>query len=86
MLLRIFLDAVIREMRETIIDVVQRILIVSKAKIALLIEPYFGRGEVLDEDPLPDIELPSLNEQWVFDVFLYDKLSELTKGIISDII
>ena len=73
-------------MRKTIVDVIQRILIVGEAEIALLVEPYFRRGEILDEDPLSDIELPPLNEQWILDVLLYDELGGLAKGIVSDIV
>ena len=73
-------------MRKTIVDVIQRILIVGEAEIALLVEPYFRRGEILDEDPLSDIELPPLNEQWILDVLLHDELGGLAKGIVSDII
>ena len=85
-LLRVLLYTVIRQMRKTIVDVIQRILIVGEAEIALLVEPYFRRGEILDEDPLSDIELPPLNKQWILDVLLYDELGGLAKGIVSDIV
>lgn len=85
-LLRVLLYAVIRQMSKTIVDVIERILIVSEAEIALLVEPYFRRCEILDEDPLSDIELPPLNEQWILNVLLHNELGGLTKGIVSDIV
>jgi hypothetical protein len=40
----------------------------------------------LDQHPLADIELPPLDEQRVFDVFLHDELRGLAEGVVCDIV
>lgn len=85
-LLGVFLDGVVCEVCEAVVDVVEREVIVGEAKIALLIEPYFRRIEVLNEHPLSDIKLSSFDEQWILYIFLYYKLCGSSKTVICDII
>lgn len=47
-LLGMFLNAVIGKMHKSVVDVVEGILIVRKTEVTFLVEPYFGRIEVLD--------------------------------------
>jgi hypothetical protein len=73
-------------MSKSIIDIVQRIFVIGKAKIALFVKPYFGRGKVLDENPLTNIELSSLDEKGILDILLNNELSGLSECVISDIV
>jgi hypothetical protein len=43
-----FLNAVIGKVRESVVDVVEGILVVRKTKVTFLVKPYFGGIEVLD--------------------------------------
>jgi hypothetical protein len=47
-LLGMFLNAVIGKMRESVVDVVEGILVVRKTKVTFLVKPYFRGIEVLD--------------------------------------
>lgn len=73
-------------MSKPIVDVVQGILIVGEAQIALLVKPYLRRGKILDKHPLSDVELPPLNQKWILNVFLHDELRWLPESVIGDII
>ena len=57
-----FLDGIIGEMGKSVVDIVKVVFLVGKSKVALLIKPNFRRIEVLNNNPLPDIELPALND------------------------
>ncbi len=46
--LGVLLNAIVGEMYEPIIDVIERILVIRKSQIALLIKPYSWRTEVLN--------------------------------------
>ena len=47
-LLGVFLDAVVGQVRESVVDVVQRVLVIREAEVALFVEPYLWGVEVLD--------------------------------------
>lgn len=61
-------------MNLSVVDVIQGKLIATKSHIALVIEPYFGRIEILDENPLPDVKFFALNKKGMFYIFLNNKL------------
>lgn len=86
MLLRFLLDRIIGQVREAIVDVVKREIVIRKSEVAFFVEPNFGRIEVLDKHPLPDIELPAFDKQRVLDILLDDELSRQTQTIVSDIV
>jgi hypothetical protein len=73
-------------MSKTIIDIVQRIFIVCKTKVTLLVEPYFWRVEVLDQYPLTNVEFTTLYQERVFYVFLDYELSRHTQRVVSYIV
>ena len=85
-LLGVLLDAVVGQMRKPVVDVVEGVLVVGEAQVALLVEPDGWRGEVLDGHPLPDVEFPALDQEGVLDVFLDHELGGLTQAVISDIV
>lgn len=85
-LLGVLLDAVVGQMRKSIVDVIEGVLIVGEAEIALVIEPDGWRGEVLDGHPLADIEFPALNQKGVLYILLDYELGGLAKAVISNIV
>lgn len=85
-LLGVLLDAVVGQVREPVVDVVEGVLVVGEAQVALLVEPDARRREVLDGHPLADVEFTALDQEGIFDVFLDDELGGLTEAVVSDVI
>lgn len=73
-------------MDEAIVDVVEGVLVIGKSKVALLIEPDRWGTEVLNQHPLPNIELPPFNQQRVFYVLLDDELGGLAQAIVGYVV
>lgn len=85
-LLGVLLDAVVGQMRKSVVDVIEGVLVVGEAEVALVVEPDCWRGEVLDGHPLTDVEFPALNQKGVLYVFLDYELGGLAKTVVSDIV
>lgn len=85
-LLGVLLDAVVGQMRKSVVDVIEGVLVVGEAEVALVVEPDGWRGEVLDGHPLTDVEFPALNQKGVLYVFLDYELGGLAKTVVSDIV
>lgn len=86
MLLRIFLDAVVSQMCESVVNVVKGVFIIGETEVALVVEPNCWRGKVLDGHPLADVEFPALDEERVFYVFLDNELCWLPEAVISYVV
>ena len=54
-------DRVISEMHVAVVYVIQREIVSAESDVALIVEPYFGGAEVLDQNPLSDIEFLSFD-------------------------
>lgn len=52
------LDGVVCEVDVTVVYVLQAVVLRAEPDVALVVEPDFGGVEVLDQDPLADVELP----------------------------
>ena len=85
-ILVVLLDGVIGQVHEFIVDVVKRVVVAAEAEVALLVEPNSGWVEVLNEHPLPYVELAAVYQQRVFDVFLDDELDVLAEAVIGDVV
>lgn len=81
----VLLDRVIREVDISVVDVLETVELGAEPDVALFVEPYFGRVEVLNENPLSYVKFTIMNHQWIFDVFLGDILDVLTKTVVNDI-
>lgn len=57
----VFLDRVVGEMDEFIVNIVERIVVTTKSKVAFIVKPDNWRIKILDEDPLTYVELTSVN-------------------------
>ena len=86
MFLGVLLDGVVGEVGESVVNVVQVVLLVCEAEVALVVEPYFGWVEVLNDDPLPNIELPPLDQHRVLDVLLHHELCGPAHAVVNNII
>lgn len=85
-LLMILLNGVIGEMHEFVLNVVETIVVATEPEVALFVEPNNWRIIVLDEYPLPDIELLAVDEKGVLDILLDDKLAVLSEAVVGNII
>lgn len=65
-------------MDEAIVDVADIVLFDTKTEIALFVLVDSGWAVVENHDPDSDIEFTIVDQQWVFNVFLYNKLSITT--------
>ena len=82
----IFLNGIVSEMLEFIMNIVETVVISTKPEIALLVKPNDWRIEVLDENPLSDVKFFTIYQQRIFDIFLDYKLAIFTKTVICNII
>ncbi len=57
----VLLNRVVGKVLKSVVDVVKGVIVCTKSHIAFIIEPYFGRVVVLNEDPLSDVKLLSSN-------------------------
>lgn len=73
-------------MHKFVVDVVQRVLVAAETKVAFFIEPDDRRVEVLDQYPLPNVELLAVDQQRVFDVLLDDELAIFSQTVVCDIV
>lgn len=70
----------------TVVDVVQRVVVCTEPHIALIIKPYFGGVEVLDQYPPPDVKFLTLKCHGVLYILLYHKLHIPSQAIVRNII
>lgn len=82
----LLLNMVVSQMNESVLDIVQRIVIHTKSQIALIIKVDFWRIVVLNVHPLPDIKFSTFKKHWLFYVLLDHKLYIPTKAVVSNII
>lgn len=82
----VLLHTVVGEVDESVVDVIQRELVSTKSDIAFIVKPNFGWVEILDEDPLPNIKLLALNDEWMLDILLHNELYIAAKTIVGNII
>ena len=82
----VLLHTIVCQMDMPVVNVVEREVISAKSRIALIIKPYFGRVEILDKDPLADVELLTFDQHWVLDVFLDHKLAVSSKTVVCYIV
>jgi hypothetical protein len=82
----VFLDGVVGQMHKFVVNVIKRILIATKTKVAFFIEPYNWRVEIFDQHPLADVEFFTVYEKRVFDVFLNDKLTIFSQAVVGNIV
>ena len=73
-------------MHEFVVNVLKTVVISTESKVALLVEPNSRRVIVLDENPLPNIELLAVDQQRILDVLLDDKLAIFAHAVVGDII
>lgn len=73
-------------MNKSVVDVVQWKLVCAKPDVAFIVEPYFGWIEILDEDPLPDVELLALDHQWMLNILLHHELDVLAQAVVRDVV
>ena len=52
----------------------------------LAVEPDFGGVVVLHQHPLPDVELPPLDQQRVLDVLLHHELGGSAHAVVRDVV
>jgi hypothetical protein len=81
----VFLDRVVCEMDVAVVDVLQRVALSAEAHVALIVEPHLGWVKVLNEYPLPNIELPLVDQQRILDVLLRNILDVLVEAVIHDV-
>lgn len=70
----VFLDGIVGEMDEPVVDVIQGVVVHWEAEVAFLVEVDFCGAVVLDENPLSDIKFATLYQKWSLYVFLDYKL------------
>jgi hypothetical protein len=54
------------------------VLLKAKSTVEFRVKPYLRRVIVLDDNPLSDIKLSFIDDQWIFNVFLHNILSLLS--------
>lgn len=82
----VLLNRVVSQMLEPVTDVIKRVVIGTEPDVTLVIEPYFGWIVILNADPLPDVELFTSDQEWVFDIFLNDELTSSPATVCDNII
>ena len=80
------MKAFISEVHEAVVYVVEGVLLVGEAQVALLVKPDLGRREVLHHHPLPDVELAPLDHQWVLYVLLHHELRWHSQAVVSYVV
>ena len=67
-----------------VFEIVQLEVLGGKSDVAFVEEPDLERVQILDEDPLPDIELPVFDNQRVLDVLLDHIGFGLSDDVVED--
>lgn len=73
-------------MLEPVANVVKRVVIGTEPDVTLVIEPDFWWIVILNADPLPDVELFTSNQEWVFDILLDDELASSPATVSDNVI
>jgi hypothetical protein len=81
----VLLDRVVGEMGEFVVEFGRVVFLQAEPEVELGVDPYFGRGVVFDQYPLSDIELASVDDEWILDVFLHDELCFLVERVVEDV-
>lgn len=80
------MDTVVGEMDMPVVDVLQGEIIRTEPYVAILIKPYFRGTEILNQNPLSDIEFFILYYKRMFYVLLHHKLPCPSTTIVNDVV
>lgn len=73
-------------MLESIMNVIERVIVCTKSDIAFVIKPNFGRIVILDVNPLPDVKLFPTDQQGILDILLNHKLTSSSATVSNDVV
>ena len=82
----IFLNRVVGEMHELVMNVVKTELITAEPDITLLVKPYHRRIVVLNKDPLSYVKFLTIDQKRVLYILLNDKLTIFPKTVVGNIV
>lgn len=85
-ILVVLLDGVVGEVHELVIDIIEGVVVAAKPEVALLVEPDDGWVEVLNQHPLSDVELTTVDEEGVLDVLLDHELAVLPQAVVGNVV
>lgn len=82
----VLLDWVVSQMHKFVMNIVKTIIITTKSKVALFIEPDYRRIVVLNKHPLSYVKFFTIYQQRILYIFLDDKLTIFSKTIVCNVI